>query len=199
MAQASPARALTVQEYLDLERAADFRSEFFDGEMFAMAGGTITHSGVSVNLTLALGTALKRAGNCRLFDKDLRIKIEATGLFTYPDLSVVCGKPVAAEDDENSVVNPSLLAEVLSDSTEGYDRGRKFEHYRQIPTLREYLLVNQHEPRLELFIRQADDSWILRVAKGLEATLPFPGLGVAIRLADVYADVDFPRVPLHAV
>jgi len=199
MAQAARARALTVQEYLDLERAAEFRSEFFDGEMFAMAGGTYAHSVISANLLVELGSKLKSAGKCRLIDKDFRIKVQATGLFTYPDLSIVCGPPQFAPDDENSLANPSLLAEVLTYSTEAYDRGRKFEHYRQIPSLREYLLVSQHEPRLELFARQPDDTWNWRAVSGLDGTLSLPALGVEIQLADVYAGIEFPPLPHRAV
>ncbi len=190
-------RALSVQEYLDLERASEFRSEFFDGEMFAMAGGTPNHSRISANLTAAMVNALAR-GACVVFEKDQRLRIEATGLYTYPDLSVVCDEPKFAAEDENCLQNPSLLAEVLSDSTEAYDRGRKFEHYRQITSLREYLLVSQSEPRLELFVRQPDNSWNWRVATGLDATLSLPALGVTLRLADIYAKIPFPRVPLHA-
>ncbi len=191
-------RALSVQEYLDLERASEFRSEFFDGEMFSMAGGTYAHSAISANLMVELGSLLKKAGKCRVLDKDMRVQVKATGLFTYPDLSVVCGQPQFSDQDENSLVNPSLVAEVLSDSTEAYDRGRKFEHYRQIPSLHEYLLVSQHEARLELFIRQADGSWIWRAAKGLDATLALPALGGTLRLADVYAGIEFPHAPLRA-
>src|SRR2546426_11011230 len=151
---------LTEAEYLELERAAEFKSEFFEGEMFAMAGGTPQHSLIGTNLARELGNRLA-GGRCLAYNGDLRIKIEATGLCTYPDLSVICGPLRFAEGTNDTVVNPTMVVEVLSDSTEAYDRGKKFEHYRQIPTLQAYLLVSQKEPRIEQFTRQPDGRWVL--------------------------------------
>jgi len=140
MAVTSPAARLTEAEYLALERSAPFKSEFFDGEMFAMAGGSPMHSLMGANLIGELRSKLK-GGPCRPFTSDLRIKIEATGLFTYPDVSVICGPLHFVEGTDDTVVNPTLIVEVLSDSTEAYDRGEKFQHYRQMPSLKEYLLL----------------------------------------------------------
>lgn len=148
-------------EYLEIERAAEFKSEFRDGEMFSMAGGSAMHSLIATNITGEVGMKLK-GRPCVLFNSDLRLKVEATGLFTYPDLSVVCGPLRFAVPEQDTIVNPTVLVEVLSDSTEGYDRGKKFEHYRQIPTLRDYLLVSQKEPRIEAFARGEDGLWRLR-------------------------------------
>src|SRR3989442_15030735 len=142
---------LTEAEYLEIERAAEFKSEFYEGEMFAMAGGTPQHSLIGTNLAGVFRDALK-THSCVAYNADLRIKIKATGLCTYPDLSVICGPLRFAEGTDDTVMNPTVLVEVLSDSTEAYDRGKKFEHYRQIPTLQEYLLVSQKETHIQQFI-----------------------------------------------
>src|SRR6266498_4657729 len=197
MSVAESVRKLTEAEYLALERAAEFKSEFFAGEMFAMAGGTPMHSLVGTNLVIEFGTRLK-GGPCVPFNADLRIKVEETGLFTYPDLSVICGPLQFAAGTNDTVVNPTLLVEVLSDSTEGYDRGKKFEHYRQIPALQAYLLASQKEPRIEQFVRQADGRWLLNEAAGLEAILKLPSLRISISLGEVFAKVSFVPTPIRA-
>src|SRR5258706_74335 len=135
-------RRLTEAEYLGIERAAESKSEFFDGKMFAMAGGSAQHSLIATNLAREFGNRLK-GGQCLVYNADLRIKVKPTGLCTYPDLSIICGPLQFAEGTDDTVLNPTLLLEVLSASTEAYDRGKKFEHYRQISTMQEYLLVSQ--------------------------------------------------------
>jgi Uma2 family endonuclease len=185
-----PRKQLTEAEYLALERRAEFKSEFYDGEMFAMAGGSPTHSLIATNLAGELRARLK-GKPCLPYNSDLRLKIEATGLCTYPDLSVVCGPLQFAPGQDDTFVNPTLLAEVLSDSTEAYDRGKKFEHYRQIPTLREYLLVSQKEPRIEQFLRQPNGEWTLREAAGLAAVLTLVSLDITLSLAEAFANVQF--------
>ena len=198
MALPRPQRRLTEGEYLELERGAGFKSEFLEGEMFAMAGGTLQHSLIATNLAGEFRNRLK-GSRCIPFNSDLRIKIAATGLWTYPDLSVLCGPPEFVPGTNDTVLNPSLLVEVLSDSTEAYDRGTKFEHYRQIPTLREYLLVSQKAPRIEQFTRQPDGRWLLNEVAGLEAMLELPSLQITLSLAEVFARVDFVANPLRAV
>src|SRR2546423_4510369 len=136
------ATRLSETDYLRLERAAEARSEYFDGEMFAMAGGTRAHSLIATNLARELSNQLK-AGDCIVYNTDLRIKVEPTGLITYPDLSVVCGEQRFLDQQQDTLLNPVLIVEVLSNASEAYDRGKKFEHYREITTLREYLLVSQ--------------------------------------------------------
>jgi Uma2 family endonuclease len=187
---------LTQTEYLKIERAAEFKSEFFDGEMFAMAGGTAQHSLIATNLAAEFQNRLKNH-SCTAYNTDLRIKIEATGLYTYPDLSVICGSLRFAAGTDDTVVNPALLVEVLSNSTEAYDRGRKFEHYRQIPTLQEYLLVSQTEPRIEQFIRQSNGHWLLNEAVGLGKELELPSLKITISLSEVFAKVEFVPTPIR--
>jgi len=119
------------------------------------------------------------------------VKVEATGLVTYPDVSVACGEQRFLDEEQDTLLNPTVLIEVLSDSTEAYDRGKKFEHYRQIPTCREYLLVSQHEPRIEQFIRQPNGEWALKEAAGLSAEIKLASLGIVLRLAEVFAKVQF--------
>jgi Uma2 family endonuclease len=189
-------RRLTEAEYLETERAAEFKSEFFDGEMFAMAGGTAQHSLIATNLAAAFQNHL-RNHSCTAYNADLRIKIEATGLYTYPDLSVICGPLRFAAGTNDTVLNPTVLVEVLSNSTEAYDRGRKFEHYRRLPALQEYLLVSQAEPRIEQFIRQPDGHWLLNEAVGLEKKLELPSLKIMISLSEVFAKVEFVPTPIR--
>lgn len=198
MALPNPQRSLTEQEYLERERAAEFRSEFFQGEMFAMAGGTPHHSQIALRMGAELLAALE-PGPCVVYESNLRVKVEASGLYTYPDLSVSCETPRFVDDTQDTLLNPTVLVEVLSESTEGYDRGRKFEMYRRIPSLREYILVSQWEPRIESFVRQGDGTWLLHEAVGPESSFTISSLGVTLSLARVYAKVDFSRVPPRPV
>lgn len=188
---------LTAEEYLALEREAKFKSEFFDGEMFAMAGGTVIHSLIATNLVSQMRTRL-RGKPCLPFNSDLRILVEESELYTYPDLSVVCGPLHTATPEGDVLLNPTLIAEVLSDSTEAYDRGKKFELYRKIPTLREYLLVSQKEPRIEAFSRTKTGPWQFREAAGLSAKLKIPCLDIALSLKEIFANVTFAPSSIRA-
>lgn len=182
--------AITAVEYLRSERAAEFRSEYFAGEIFAMAGGSLRKSLIKTNVGGELRAALK-GRPCIACDSDLRIKVAASGLYTYPDASVLC-EPIEFEDEQrDTVLNPIVLVKVLSPSTEAYDRGKKFEHYRRIPSLREYLLVSQEAPHVEHFLRNDDRTWTLTEVMGLEATLTLPTLGIKILLSEIFDKVDF--------
>lgn len=185
-------RSLTVAEYLQIEERAECKSEFLDGEIYAMSGGTPNHSLIEGNLVQEFGSALE-SRPCVRYTSNLRIKIESTGLFTYPDLSVVCGPLQTATDDPNAAVNPTVLVEVLSKSTEAYDRIEKFEHYRQIPSLREYVLVSQYRPRVERYQRQADGAWLWSVISEMDRSVDLPSLGIAVPMARIYARVVFPE------
>ncbi|MEP6663581.1 MAG: Uma2 family endonuclease [Verrucomicrobiota bacterium] len=196
MAIAQTTSRLTEKDYLEIERAAPAKSEFFDGEMFAMAGGTFPHSLIGTNVAGEFRAHLK-GKPCRAFNADLRVKVKATGLYTYPDLSVICGPPDFVDGEKDTITNPTLIVEVLSDSTEAYDRGAKFEHYRQMPSLREYLLVNQKEPRIEQFVRQTSGEWLLREASGLEGVLHSEALGISVSLREIFAEVEFPPSSLR--
>ncbi len=190
MALAQNIARLSEVEYLQLERKAETRSEYFSGEVFAMAGGTRSHSLIATNLLRELSSRLKTT-DCVAYNSDLRVKVEATGLLTYPDISVVCGDQRFLDEQEDTLLNPSVVIEVLSDSTEAYDRGKKFEHYRQIPSCCEYLLVSQKEPRIEQFIRQPKGEWTLKEAAGLSAEIKLRSLGMALPLREVFAKVRF--------
>ncbi len=180
---------LTPAEYLRIERAATYRSEFFRGEMFAMAGGSPKHSRIKTNVLCELQNQLKRKP-CVPYDSDLRIRC-ATGLYTYPDASVICGALEFDDGEKDTVLNPTLLVEVLSKSTEAYDRGKKFDNYRSIPALREYVLVSQDEPVIQRFLRNDDNTWTLTVVSGLDQTLKLKSIDVDLPLSEVFDRVDF--------
>ncbi len=180
---------LTPQEYLRIERAALYRSEYFAGEMFAMAGGSPKHSRLKTNVLSELNVRLKQRP-CAAYDSDLRICVKATGLYTYPDASVICGELECDDEHQDTVLNPTVVVEVLSKSTEAYDRGKKFDHYRRLESLQEYLLVSQDGPTLEHFRRNTDGTWTLTVVEGLDRSLDLPVLGITLPLAEVYDKVD---------
>jgi len=147
----SPARRrVSFAEYLQLEAYSNVRHEFFEGVMYAMAGGTPRHAALTTRVIVALGSQLKGRG-CEVFDSDLRVRVAATGLATYPDVSVVCGPLETDPEDRNTVLNPSVVVEVLSDSTEEYDRGEKLGHYRQMAALREVVLVSHRDAAVEVW------------------------------------------------
>lgn len=157
----------TFAEYLAQERAGETKHELINGEIYDMTGGTTEHARLASRMTLALGAAL-RGRPCAVFSADLLVRVLATGMVTYPDLSVICGRMERDPEDKNVAVNPIILVEVLSDSTEQKDRGEKFAHYRRIPSLMEYVLVSQHEPRIEVF-RRTEAGWILSEATAGES------------------------------
>jgi Uma2 family endonuclease len=148
----------TRHEYLALEAASNVKHEYLDGQIYAMAGGSPDHAGLQAAVTGLLFPQL-RAGRCRAYGSDLRIHVLATGLSTYPDVTIVCGPREIDPADKNSVTNPTVLVEVLSPSTEDYDRGEKFAHYKHIPTLLQYALVSQEEHRVEVWTRGAEGGW----------------------------------------
>lgn len=195
MGTPNPVQRITEEEYLRMERAADFKSQYFDGEVFALSGGTRWHNLISLNLGAELRQLLKGSG-CVAFESNLRVKAEATGLCTYPDASVACGEQRFVDNEMDTLLNPVLVAEVLSDSTEAFDRGKKFEHYRQIPSLLEYILVSQHEPLVELFSRRVSGEWVLSEAAGMENSLYIPSLKITLSLAEIFANVKFEPRPL---
>jgi Uma2 family endonuclease len=145
-------------EYLELERKAERKSEYFQGEMFAMAPVNQRHGLIVTNLAGELSQQLK-AKPCSVYSSNLRLR--ANGLYTYPDVMVICSEVQCADDQEDTLLNPNLIVEVLSDSTRDYDRGRKFQHYRTLPSLREYLTIDQDAPHVERYTRQPEDRWLL--------------------------------------
>jgi len=180
---------LSPEEYLARERESEIRHEYFRGEMFAMSGGTRPHSLIVGNLRAELRAALRR--RCEVHGGEMRIKVSSTGLYTYPDASVICGEPRLEDGRQDTLLNPIVVMEVLSPSTEAYDRGDKFGHYRKIETLREYVLVSQDRALVERFVRQGD-AWLLTEFDGLEASLRLDSIGCEIPLQSIYELVEFP-------
>jgi Uma2 family endonuclease len=152
---------------------------------------------IATNLARELSAALKET-DCVTYNADLRVKAETTGLFTYPDVSIVCGHQRFLDAEQDTLLNPTLIIEVLSDATEASDRGKKFEHYRQIPSFREYLLVSQKEPRIEQFIRLDDGTWNLKESVGLQAHLELDSINVRLSLSEIFAKVQFPPAALRS-
>lgn len=185
-------RRLTPAEYLEIEEAAEVRHEFFDGEMFAMSGGTLWHNLVKDNFAFAIRNQLGDRG-CYVLTSDQRVKVDATGLYTYPDVVICCEKPQFEDDVYYSLTNPQVIIEVLSTSTETYDRGRKFGHYRTLPSLQEYLLIAQDRISIERYARQQDDpnAWTLTSVEDPAATVPLSFLGVNVAVSAIYANVEF--------
>lgn len=175
---------LPYQDYVAAEAISLEKHEFLRGEVFAMAGGTPEHGRLAASMIGELRAVL-RSHPCAVFSSDVRVRVEATDLSTYPDASVVCGQLQTAAADAQAVVNPVLLVEVLSDSTEAHDRGEKFAHYRRIPSLREYVLVSQRQKRIEVFRKKDDGEWSLAEA-GADERLRV--LDVSIEVNEVYRD-----------
>jgi Uma2 family endonuclease len=194
MAEGAPIGLMTEEEFLALERTSEVKHEFFRGKVFEMAQANPDHSLISANSICHLGNLLRSLGY-QVYDGNLFVKVEATGLLTHPDVTVVCGERALAGDSQDILVNPSCIVEVLSESTEAYDRGTKFDHYRLIPSLMTYLLISQIEPRIEQFLRENAFVWQNRVAHGLEATMELPALGINLSLAEIFSGLKFGAIP----
>ena len=180
---------ITAADYLALERQAETKSEYLNGCIYAMSGASRGHNRITVNLTSALHAQLKRKP-CEPFSGDMRVKVSPTGLYTYPDLVVVCGKGQFEDTHLDTLLNPTLIIEVLSDSTEAYDRGRKFEHYRKLESLAEYVLISQHWPHVESYRRQPDHHWLLTESSGLDGVLRLESIDCELALVEVYDKVE---------
>jgi Uma2 family endonuclease len=187
----------TVEEYLRRERDSHEKHEYRDGEIVAMAGASPNHVLIATNLLIEIGNALK-GQPCRVYTSDLKVASLRRRQITYPDGSIICGSPEihpAAGSESDVVTNPRVLIEVLSPSTEHYDRTTKFDIYRDIPTFEEYVLVEQRSPRIETYRRFEDGSWRFQAFVGLDATATIAAVGVTIPLSEVYASVTFEPLP----
>jgi Uma2 family endonuclease len=187
---AQPLPRLSPEEYLAIERAAEFRSEYYDGAMYAMSGASHPHNVINVNLVRELSSALRKRG-CFVVSSDARLRVSPGRVYTYPDIMAGCAPPKFADDQKDTLLNPALVIEVLSPSTEAHDRGYKFAQYRQLESIREYVLVSQSEPRVERFERQVDGRWVLAEHVGLDAICRFESVDCSIPLADIYENVAF--------
>lgn len=186
-------RRYTIAEYLALEEKAEYKSEFHDGEILAMSGGTYSSSRIMHNLNGVLFARL-RGHRCHALESNMRIRIGRQLDYVYSDASIVCGPPEFDPDDrkKTTILNPTVVFEVLSESTESYDRGRKFALYRNVESMQEYVLISQSEPLIETFRRHADGNWQITAWRGLEAFAPLASVGIELPLRDVYDGVEFP-------
>lgn len=177
-------------EYLARERAAEFRSELVDGRMRAMHPNNLSHIRIAGSLLLHLHGSLRRSV-CEVYGINMRLKVSRTGLYTYADLVALCGKAVVEDEHDDTLLNPSVIAEVLSEQTEAYDRGMKFWHYRRLDSLREYILVSQDRPHIEKYVRDGDE-WRMTEMSGIDASLAIDMLGCTVAFAEIYERVEFP-------
>lgn len=185
---------VTPEAYLERERAAETKSEYWDGQIVAMVGGTEPHNRATGNIYRHLGNQLE-GGQCHIYINDMKVQIPAANFYTYPDVFVVCGERRFLDERRDTLLNPTLIVEVLSPSTEAYDRGRKFAAYRTLPSLRDYLMAAQDEPRLDRFTRQESGLWVLHEHTVLDAVVELPSIGCSLALRDVYRGVDLPPAP----
>ncbi|CAN5503924.1 Uma2 family endonuclease [soil metagenome] len=186
---------ISPEEYLELERAAFEKHEYFDGEIFEMAGTSEEHANISSNINGSLHFQLKKRP-CKSYQSDLRVHIPSTGLYTYPDVVVVCEKPQLLDDTYlDTLINPVLIVEVLSPSTADYDKGAKFEHYRTIESLQEYILVWQDKKRVAQYTKQTDGSWVLRDFIGESAEIVLSSIECKLTMDDIYDKVEFDESP----
>lgn len=183
-----PKRYITEEEYSELEQTSTIKHEYYQGEIYAMTGGTENHNLLGGNIHATLHTQLRRRP-CKVYNSDQKIKVLATGLHTYPDVTVACGEAQFIDRPHLTLINPIVIVEVLSPSTERYDRGMKFQHYRTISTLQEYLLIAQDQHRIECYVRQESGVWLLSEAIGLEARVTLRSIDCTLTLEDVYEKV----------
>lgn len=179
---------VTPGAYLDLERKSEIRSEYVNGRVFVMSGASRAHNRIATNLSGLLWSQLRGRG-CESYGSDMRVKVSPTGMYTYPDLVAVCGEPRFEDSNLDTLLNPVVIVEVLSESTEAYDRGEKFAHYRRLDSLREYVLVAQGKMRVEHYRREGEQ-WILTEISGEDGVLELPSIDCRVALRDAYEKVD---------
>jgi Uma2 family endonuclease len=185
----STATRVSPEEYLERERAAEFKSEYRDGVIVAMSGASFRHGVIVTNLVIEAGSQLRKRP-CRVISTDLKVAVRAANLITYPDVVVVCGPPVFAYDRQDVLRNPIVLIEVLSKSTAKYDRGEKFAAYRTIPSLKEYLTVAQDKIHVEQYVRQPDEQWPLTQFNDMQETIRLESISVDLRVAEIYENIE---------
>ena len=183
-----PKTGYTPEEYLTIEREAEFKSEYFDGEMFAMTGASRKHNLISLNVAANLHNRLKNS-SCEVYTNDMRVKVSLTGLYTYPDIVIVCDTPEFEDSELDTLINPLVIIEVLSPSTENYDRGRKFQNYRTIPSLAEYIMISQNRYYIEHFTRQSDNTWLFRETGDKAGVIQIASVECELTIEEMYAKV----------
>ena len=187
---AAPKVLLTPAEYLALERKADCKSQFFKGEMFAMAGASFEHNQIVANLLGAFGNEL-RDSKCQILPSDMRVAIEPQYIYTYPDAVVVCEEPRFVDDQFDTLLNPKVIMEVLSDSTEKYDLGRKFSAYRNMPSVESIVFVRQDFPHVDVYTRRGGESWLLTRTPKLEDCVAVEVIEATVAMSEIYRNVGF--------
>lgn len=181
---------ITQEAYLEMERASEVKHEYYKGEVFAMSGASVTHNEIAYNLNSIIIPHLKNK-NCKMYRSDLRIHIPSNSLYTYPDFSIICGKPETTDVFADNVTNPSVLIEILSKSTKDYDRGTKFNLYRSIQALKEYIIISSLSVQVEKYNRLDDDSWNLKEFNKLTDNFYISAIGLTVILKDIYQDISF--------
>jgi Uma2 family endonuclease len=185
-----PSTFLTPAEYLEIERPAEWKSEYFQGKMVEMPRVNRRHVSIVGNLMSELGSHLKKRA-CGVYASNLRLRVAAIDFYTYPDIMVICGYPQMDGDQDDIVLNPILIAEVLSEPTQDYDRGEKFQRYQNLPSMLEYLAVAQDAPRIEHWTRQPDGRWLLANSEGMDASIQLASIDCSLPLAEIYDRIDF--------
>jgi Uma2 family endonuclease len=184
-----PQRALlTPEEYLEIERKAEFKSEYFNGEIFAMVGASRPHNRIVSNIIRTLDTQLLKR-DCNIYPSDMRVKIKKIGKYTYPNVVVTCGKEIFEDTYVDTLLNPVVICEILSDSTEAYDRGKKFQHYQFIESLAEYILITQDAVRVEQYVRQNDKMWVYDGYQNIDDIVKLESVGCELALKELYVNV----------
>ena len=183
-----PKSQFTPEEYLAIDRQSEHKNEYFDGEIFAMTGASRKHNLISINVATSLNSQLADR-DCEVYASDMRVKVSPTGLCTYPDVVVVCGEPQFEDKEIDTLLNPTAILEVLSKTTEGYDRGDKFEHYRSIESLSEVMLIAQDKHHVEHYKRQEGSQWILTETNSLQDRIKLTSINCELALSDVYKKV----------
>jgi Uma2 family endonuclease len=192
MMSTAPQETWSVPDYLAFERASAEKHEYLDGDIYLMNGASANHNLIVGNIYASLHTQLRQRP-CVVYPSDLRVKVNQTGLYTYPDISVTCDPPQFEDTQQDTLLNPAVIVEVLSPSTENDDRGKKFQHYRTLDSLQEYLLASQDSPRLERYLRQENEQWLFSDVTQLDTPLELPSIGCTLLLSDVYEKVTFER------
>ncbi|MBA3631643.1 MAG: Uma2 family endonuclease [Acidobacteria bacterium] len=186
---ALPKPIYNADEYLALEESAEYRSQFYNGEIFAMAGTSRKHNVIAMNVASSLHFQLRNRP-CEIYQNDMRVKV-GENFYTYPDIVVVCGEPQIERKHGENLLNPIVLIEVLSPSTERFDRGEKARLYRLMPSLKEYILISQDKPYIEHFVRQENGGWLLTESAEITEVLQIPTISCELNLSDIYARIDF--------
>jgi Uma2 family endonuclease len=184
-----PKTFLTPEQYLEIERKVEYKSEYYAGEMFAMSGASLKHNRLTMDLSFLLYPQVEKHGR-QILANDMRVRVSSTGLYTYPDVIVVCGQPQLLDDSMDTLLNPIFLAEVLSPSTEAYDRGRKSEHYRKLESLREYLLIAHDRLQADLYTLQPSGRWELTEASQKEDVLELRSIDCRVSMAELYRHIE---------